>query len=56
MVKGSSVAVYSAIVGNFIVMVSKFAAFYISGSGAMLSAGIHSFADVSNQSLLALGI
>lgn len=54
--EGSSFTVYCAIIGNFIVMISKFAGFFISGSGAMLSSGIHSFADVSNQSLLALGI
>lgn len=56
MAAGSSKAVYTAIVGNFIVMVGKFAAFFVSGSAAMLSEGIHSFADVSNQCLLALGI
>jgi zinc transporter 9 len=56
MAKGSSVAVYSAIIGNFLVMICKFGAFFMSGSSAMLSAGIHSFADVANQSLLALGI
>lgn len=56
MAKGSAIAVYSAIIGNTIVMISKFAAFFISGSSAMLSSGIHSFADLSNQSLLALGI
>lgn len=56
MAKGSSIAVYSAITGNLLVMVSKFIAFFISGSSAMLSSGIHSFADLSNQCLLALGI
>lgn len=56
MASGSSIAVYSAIIGNSIVMVSKFVAFVFSGSSAMLSEAIHSFADVSNQCLLALGI
>jgi zinc transporter 9 len=56
MAQGSTVAVYSAIIGNTIVMISKFVAFFISGSSAMLSSGIHSFADLSNQSLLAFGI
>ena len=56
MVKGSTLAVYSAIIGNSLVTISKFIAFFISGSSAMLSEGIHSFADLSNQFLLALGI
>jgi len=56
MTKGSTIAVYSAIIGNSLVMISKFVAFFISGSSAMLSSGIHSFADLSNQSLLAYGI
>lgn len=56
MASGSTVAVYSAIIGNTIVMFTKLAAFLFSGSGAMLSEAIHSFADVSNQCLLALGI
>jgi solute carrier family 30 (zinc transporter), member 9 len=37
-------------------MVAKFAAFAATGSGAMLSEGVHSLADVLNQGLLALGI
>jgi len=53
---GSKRAVYAAIAGNSVVMVGKFIAFFASGSSAMLSEGIHSFADVSNQCLLALGI
>ncbi len=56
MAKGSSIAVYSTITGNSLVMLAKFAAFFATGSSAMLSEGIHSFADVTNQTLLALGI
>ncbi len=56
MASGSTLAVYAAIVGNSLVMVAKFAAFAVTGSGAMLSEGIHSAADVGNQCLLALGI
>ncbi len=56
MSSGSATAVYAAICGNTVVMVAKFIAFALTGSGAMLSEGIHSFADVSNQALLALGI
>jgi zinc transporter 9 len=56
MAASSARAVYTAIVGNTIVMVAKFIAFAFTGSAAMLSEGIHSLADVSNQVLLALGI
>ena len=56
MAGGSKTAVYAAIGGNSLVMVAKFAAFAVTGSGTMLSEGIHSVADVSNQALLAFGI
>jgi zinc transporter 9 len=49
-------AVATAIVGNGMLMVIKFAAFAMSGSGAMFSEAIHSLADTSNQALLFLGI
>ncbi len=56
MASGSKLAVGAAIGGNAIVCVSKFTAFFITGSGAMLSEGIHSFADTLNQILLMVGI
>ncbi len=56
MASGSKLAVYSAIVANSIVMCAKFGAFAVTGSGSMLSEGIHSMADVGNQTLLAFGI
>ena len=56
MAGGSTTAVYTAIGANSIVAVAKFTAFAMTGSGAMLSEGIHSVADVSNQCLLALGL
>lgn len=56
MAHGSKTAVYSAIVANTLVMSAKFVAFFLSGSGAMLSEAIHSFADLGNQCLLAVGI
>lgn len=56
MAAGSKTAVAAAIGGNFLVMVAKFGAFAITGSGAMLSEGIHTFADVLNQILLMVGI
>ena len=56
MAGGSKAAVYSAIGANSIVMVAKFIGFALTGSGTMLAEGIHSLADVGNQSLLAVGM
>ena len=56
MAQGSAKAVYAAIAANGFVMVAKFVAFALSGSPALLSEGIHSLADVGNQSLLAFGM
>jgi len=56
MASGSAKAVYAAIGANSVITVTKLSAFAVTGSGAMLSEGIHSFADVMNQTLLALGI
>ncbi len=56
MAGGSAAAVYSAIVANSFVMVAKFAGFVFTGSGTMLAEGIHSAADVGNQTLLAFGM
>jgi len=52
----STFAVVAAIVGNTVVAVAKFIAFFITGSGSILSEAIHSVADVLNQVLLYLGI
>ena len=49
-------AVYLALIGNSFLTVIKFVAFFVSGSGAMLSEAIHSLADAGNQGLLYLGI
>ena len=56
MASGSAKAVYAAIGANSVITVTKLTAFVFTGSGAMLSEGIHSFADVLNQTLLAVGI
>jgi len=45
-----------AIVGNSAVALAKFFAFFVSGSGSMLSESVHSFADLANQFLLRVGI
>jgi zinc transporter 9 len=44
------------LLGNTFLTGIKFVAFFISGSGAMLSEAIHSLADSGNQGLLYLGI
>ncbi|MEP3477912.1 MAG: cation diffusion facilitator family transporter [Fuerstiella sp.] len=54
--QSSKGAVIAAIVGNSAVMVAKFTAFFATGSGAMFSEAIHTFADVLNQILLLVGI
>ncbi len=56
MSSGSKTAVYSAIGANAVVMVAKFIGFALTGSGTMLAEGIHSLADVGNQTLLAIGM
>lgn len=52
----STVAIVAAILGNFAIAVTKFIAFALTGSSAMLSEGIHSFVDTGNGVLLLLGI
>ncbi len=56
MAGGSKLAVYSAIGANSVVTLAKLTGFALTGSGAMLSEGIHSAADVGNQVLLAVGM
>ncbi len=56
MAGGSKTAVYTAIAANSIVMVAKFVGFGLTGSGSMFSEGVHSLADVGNQTLLAVGL
>jgi len=48
--------VIAAFTGNLIVCAAKFFGFFITGSGAMFSEAIHSFADTTNQFLLMLGV
>lgn len=54
--EGSKAAVGAAIGGNSLVMIAKFFAFAMTGSGAMLSEAIHTLADLLNQILLMVGI
>ncbi len=52
----SRTAILAAIGGNSVVTVAKAVAFFMTGSGSMLSEAIHSLADVMNQVLLYLGV
>lgn len=52
----SAKAVLTALAGNSFVATIKLIAFLLSGSGAMLSEAIHSFADTGNQLLLFIGL
>jgi cation diffusion facilitator family transporter len=52
----STVVVVIALVGNLCVTGSKFAAAVVTGSAAMASEGVHSFADTANELLLLYGM
>ena len=54
--EGSGKTVLVAIFGNAVVLVSKMIAFAATGSASILSEAIHSFADLGNQILLAIGV
>ncbi|MDQ0315586.1 cation diffusion facilitator family transporter [Amorphus orientalis] len=56
MASGSKRVVYAAMIGNLAIAVTKFAAAAWTGSSAMLSEGIHSTVDTSNQAILLLGM
>lgn len=53
---GSKLVVYAALAGNLAIAVTKLAAAFYTGSGAMFTEAVHSFVDTGNQGLLLYGM
>ncbi len=52
---GGTKAVITALLANLGIAVTKFLAWFLTGSSSMLAEGVHSVADSSNQALLLIG-
>jgi cation diffusion facilitator family transporter len=53
---GSQKVIYAALLGNLLVAITKFAAFGVTGSSAVLSEAVHSLVDTGNELLLLYGL
>ncbi len=53
--QGGTRAIVAALLANLGIAVTKFIAFFFSGSSSILAEGVHSLADSANQILLLIG-